>query len=100
MAKESAIKLDATTPQKINLIAGKSLVIESRRAVKRVSLAAPAFADAIVLTPSQVYLTGKAPGMTNLTLWEGEQSSLHTMLKSPDIVRLKERPMRYFLRRN
>ncbi len=91
-AKEAIIQLDATTPQKINLLAGKSLVIESRRTVNRVSLAAPAIADAIVLTPRQVYLTGKTPGMTNLTLWEGDQILAAFDLEvQPDIVRLKEK---------
>jgi len=39
-----------------------------------------------------VYLTGKAPGLTNLTLWEGD-SVLGTfdVEVSPDIVRLKEK---------
>ncbi len=92
VAKEPVIKLDTATPQKINLIVGKSVVIESPAAVKRVSLAAPAFADAMVLTPRQVYLTGKAPGMTNLTLWEGDNVlAAYDVEVSPDIVRLKEK---------
>lgn len=91
-AKESVVKLDTTTPQKLSLTVGKSLVIESPTAVKRVSLAAPAFADALVLTPRQVYLTGKAPGMTNLTLWEGDTVlATYDVEVSPDIVRLKEK---------
>jgi pilus assembly protein CpaC len=91
-AKESVIRLDIATPQKISIMSGKSIVIESPNAVKRVSLAAPAFADAIVLTPRQIYLTGKAPGLTNLILWDGD-----TVLAAfdievyPDIVRLKEK---------
>jgi hypothetical protein len=51
IAKESVIKLDVTAPQKISLSVGKALVIETPSAVKRVSLAATAFADAIVLSP-------------------------------------------------
>ncbi len=92
MAEESVVTIDATTPQKISLAVGKSMVIDSPRAVKRVSLAAPAFADAIVLSPRQVYLTGKAPGLTNLTLWEGDTvMAAFDVEVSPDIVRLKEK---------
>lgn len=92
MAKETAMKLDTATPQKISLMVGKSLVIESPRALKRVSLAAPAFADAIVLTPRQVNLTGKAPGLTNLILWEDDNNfSTFDLEVYPDIVRLKEK---------
>ncbi len=91
-AKESAIKLDTTTPQKISLMAGKSLVIESPMAVKRVSLAAPALADAIILSTRQIYLTGKAAGMTNLTLWENDDNFTTFDLEVyPDMVRLKEK---------
>jgi pilus assembly protein CpaC len=91
-ANESVIKLDIASPQKISLMTGKSVVIESPTAVKRVSLAAPAIADAIVLTPRQIYLTGKAPGLTNLILWEGDTVLATCDVEvSPDIVRLKEK---------
>ncbi len=91
-AKESVTKSTVPASQKIDLMVGKSMVLESSSAVKRVSLAAPGIADAIVLTPRQIYLIGKTPGLTNLTLWEGD-----TILASydlevyPDIVRLKEK---------
>ncbi len=92
VANEFVVTLDAAAPQKINLVVGKSIVIESPSAVKRVSLAAPAFADAIVLSPRQIYLTGKTPGLTNLTLWEGETVlAAFDVEVSPDIVRLKEK---------
>jgi pilus assembly protein CpaC len=92
MARDMAIRLDTSAPQKISLMVGKSLVIESPRALKRVSLAAPAFADAIVLTPRQVNITGKAPGLTNLILWEDENNfSTFDLEVYPDIVRLKEK---------
>ena len=91
-AKEFKITLGTSDPQKINLMVGRSLVIDSPIAVKRVSLAASAFADAIVLSPRQIYLTGKAPGMTNLTLWEGDTVLASFDVEvSPDIVRLKEK---------
>jgi pilus assembly protein CpaC len=92
VAKESVIKLDVASPQKISLMMGKSLVIESPSAVKRVSIAATAFADAIVLSPRQVYLTGKAPGLTNMILWEGDNILAAVDIEVyPDIVRLKEK---------
>src|SRR5512143_1494162 len=92
IAKESVIKLDVTAPQKISLMVGKSIVIETPSAVKRVSLAATAFADAIVLSPRQVYLTGKTPGLTNMILWEGDNILAAVDIEVyPDIVRLKEK---------
>jgi pilus assembly protein CpaC len=61
--------------------------------MKRVSLAAPEIADAVVLTPRQIYITGKAPGVTNLTLWGADNtvSGIIDLEVSPDISQLKER---------
>jgi pilus assembly protein CpaC len=92
IAKESVIKLDVTAPQKISLMVGKAVVIETPTAVKRVSLAATAFADAIVLSPRQVYLIGKTSGLTNMILWEGDNVLAVVDLEVyPDIIRLKEK---------
>ncbi len=92
IAKESVIKLDVAAPQKISLMVGKAVVIETPVAVKRVSLAATAFADAIVLSPRQVYVIGKTSGLTNMILWEGDSVLAAVDLEVyPDIVRLKEK---------
>ena len=86
------ISIKTTVPQKINLTAGKSIIIESPGRVKRVSLASPEIADAVVLTARQIYITGKAIGITNLTLWQdGEISAIFDIKVSPDISRLKEK---------
>ena len=46
----------------------------------------------MVITPRQVYLTGKAPGTTTLTLWESDDkvSAVVHLEVSPDISRFKE----------
>src|SRR6266511_2404497 len=79
------------TPQRISLVVGKSLVIDTPAAVKRVSLAAPDIADTVVVSPRQIYLTGKAVGTTNLTLWGGDDrvSAIFDVTVSPDISQLK-----------
>jgi pilus assembly protein CpaC len=86
------ITLETTTAQKLSLTVGKSIIIQSPEPVKRVSLVAPEIADAIVLTPYQIYLTGKAPGITNLSLWDIDNKvmAILDMEISPDISRLKE----------
>jgi pilus assembly protein CpaC len=55
--------------QALDLVLGKSTVVDVPVAIKRASLADPAIADAIVLSPKQIYVTGKGFGSTNLTLW-------------------------------
>lgn len=56
-------------PQQLSLVVGKSTVVDMPTAIKRASLADPQVADAIVLSPRQIYVTGKGHGTTNLTLW-------------------------------
>ncbi len=91
-ATESVINLNTTAPQKVSLMVGRSIVIESPSAITRVSIAAPAFADAIVLSTRQVYLVGKTPGLTNMTVWAGDKVlAMIDVEIYPDIVRLKEK---------
>lgn len=56
-------------PQQVSLVVGKSTVVDMPMSIKRASLADPQVADAIVLSPRQIYVTGKGYGSTNLTLW-------------------------------
>ena len=62
--------LQTKEPQRMALIVGKSVVLDSPVPIRRASLANPDVADAIVLSPRQLYLTGKSVGGTNLTLWQ------------------------------
>jgi pilus assembly protein CpaC len=82
----------ANEPQKLNLSVGKSLVLDLPVAVTRASLANPEIADALVLSPKQLYVTGKSAGVTNLTLWQDNQNifSIFDVEVAPDLTRLKE----------
>jgi pilus assembly protein CpaC len=89
-AADSA-KVDTTQAEKLTVTMGKSVVIDSGTPVRRVSLAAPDVADALVLSPRQVYITGKNPGVTTLTLWSEPDrvSRIFDVEVQPDIARLK-----------
>src|SRR5512145_1291272 len=78
--------------QKLELTIGKSKVLDLPVAIKRASLANPDVADTVVLSPTQIYLTGKAIGVTNLTLWNenGKVSGMYDVVVVPDLSRLKE----------
>jgi pilus assembly protein CpaC len=85
------ITIETTSPQRVSLTVGKSVIIQSPEPVKRVSLVSPEIADAMVLTPHQIYLIGKAPGITNLTLWvDNRVSAVLDLEVSADTSRLKE----------
>ncbi len=92
-AEDSPIVSIVTAPVKnLELIQRKSAIIETSVPVKRVSLADEEIADALVLTPQKIYLTGKAVGITRLTLWDGTDKviSFFDLEVSPEIIRLKE----------
>jgi pilus assembly protein CpaC len=78
--------------QKLELTSGKSRVLDLPVAIKRASLANPEVADTVVLSPTQIYLTGKATGVTNLTLWNegGKMMGMYDVVIAPDLSRLKE----------
>ena len=79
-------------PIKLSVAVGKSIIIRSPLPVKRISLAAPEIADFVLLSPSQIYVTGKAPGITNLILWENERiSAVYDLEVAPDVLRLREK---------
>lgn len=84
--------LQVSTPQVLRLTMGESKIIETPMAFKRASVANPEISELIVLSPKQIYLTGKAIGTTTLTLWgkSGHVENVFTVQVSPDIDRLKE----------
>ncbi len=54
----------------LTLTVGKSLLLDSPGNVQRVSLADPSLAEAVVASPRELILNGKAPGETSLILWQ------------------------------
>jgi len=49
---------------------GESRVYRLAGPVKRVAVGNPEVADYILINPSEIYLLGKKPGATNLTVWD------------------------------
>ncbi|MEN6465969.1 MAG: pilus assembly protein N-terminal domain-containing protein, partial [Syntrophaceae bacterium] len=59
---------------RITVDAGKSVIVKSSTPVTRVSISSDGVADYLLLSPNQIYVTGKKPGVANLTLWKGEDA--------------------------
>jgi pilus assembly protein CpaC len=78
--------------QQMSLVVGKSTVVDMPVAIKRASLADPQIADAIVLSPKQIYVTGKGYGSTNLTLWgkDDQVLAVFDLDVGVDLARLKQ----------
>ncbi len=79
-------------PQTLHLLVGRSLVITSPTKIKRVSLADPTIAEAIVVSPFQVLVNGKTPGGVSLLLWdEADQSQAFEVSVDIDILGLTQK---------
>lgn len=69
-AAPDAAAQEAEGPQTLHLLVGHSILITSPTRVKRVSIADPSIAEALVVTPYQVQINGKAPGGVSLIIWD------------------------------
>lgn len=77
---------------RLALTIGKSIILQSDTDIARVSVAQPEVADFVLLSPRQVYVTGRAPGLTNLTLWDKNEKvrTVYDLDVAPDVSRLKK----------
>ncbi|MDR3566497.1 MAG: type II and III secretion system protein family protein [Syntrophobacteraceae bacterium] len=84
---------------KIDLVAGKSVVIKSAVPIIRVSSANESVATVAAISPNQVYVTaGKTPGVTNITLWQAQDKivAIYNVEVSPDMSRVREKIRQVF----
>src|SRR3954464_5172157 len=59
----------------LRVMVGKSVLINTSERLKRVSVTDPSVADALVVTPTQVLVHGRAPGEVSLLLWDENERS-------------------------
>ncbi len=91
-ASEAVAPRAAEAPQYLHLLVGRSIVITSPIRIKRVSLADPTIAEAIVVSPYQIIVNGKAPGGVSLLLWdEADQSQAFEVSVDIDVLNLIEK---------
>jgi pilus assembly protein CpaC len=60
----------ADSPTDIDLLVGRSTIVNVGAAIARVSLTVPDIADAMVTAPSQLLIHGKQPGTISLFVWD------------------------------
>ena len=54
----------------LNVVVGKSVLVDSPAVIERVSVANGAVAEAVAITPHEVMVNGLAPGQTSLIVWQ------------------------------
>ena len=86
----SSMVQETIEPKKLNLVSGKSRILKRALPIKRVSIADPEIADFLLLSPKEIYLTGKTAGTTNLTLWlNNKVIEIYDLEVAYDLSRLK-----------
>lgn len=60
----------ATGTRDLVVTVGKSVLVDSPAVIERVSVANPNIAEAIVITPREVLVNGKAAGETSMIMWQ------------------------------
>ncbi len=94
MARAETLRLQAGAPSTaLSVPMNRAVVVQSDTVFSQVSIANPGIADISTLSDKSIYVLGKAPGRTTLTLL-GADGSLITNVEvqvTPDISELKER---------
>ena len=81
----------------LRVMVGKSLLINTTERLKRVSVTDPAVADALVVTPTQILVHGRAPGEVSLLIWdELERSRSFDLRVDVDVSATAEEERRVF----
>lgn len=74
-----------------NLKLGGAKLIKTTAPFKRITIANPAIADVVVLSPTEIYVYGKSLGFTSMMLWEaGQAKTVLDIAVSLDVTALKE----------
>ena len=81
----------------VQLLVGRSTVINHGRPITRVSVTTPDIADAMVTSAHQVLIHGKAPGTISLLVWQdtGEITNYDVVVRR-DLTSLEERMRQLF----
>jgi pilus assembly protein CpaC len=58
----------------LRIVVGKSVLVSTTGRLKRVSVADPNIADAVVVSPAQVLINGRSTGNTTLILWNEQEN--------------------------
>jgi pilus assembly protein CpaC len=81
----------------LRVMVGKSLLINTTERLKRVSVTDPGVADAIVITPTQILVHGRAAGEVSLLIWdELERSRSFDLRVDVDVSAASEEEKRIF----
>ncbi|OFV92255.1 MAG: hypothetical protein A3H28_17350 [Acidobacteria bacterium RIFCSPLOWO2_02_FULL_61_28] len=74
----------------ITLKVGRGELLQFTDTTSRVSVSEPTIADAVVVSPYEVVVNGKAPGNTTVMVWHGEGVSRYEITVEPDLSEVQK----------
>lgn len=81
----------AEATRTITIAMGRGVLVDATENLKRASVANPEVADVAIMSPKQVMVTGKSPGVTELMLWDAdERQAAFTVLVEMDVTEIRE----------
>ena len=90
-----------STEVPLRVMVGKSVLINTSDRLRRVSVTDPAVADALVVTPTQILVHGRAPGEVSLIIWdEMEHSRSFDLRVDVDVTAAAEEIKQLFPKEN
>jgi pilus assembly protein CpaC len=90
-AQEPATRPATPLPARpMTLTVGRGELLQFPDEATRVSVSDPTIADAVVVSPNDVVLNGKAPGNTTIMIWHGNNVSPYTITVEPDLSEVQK----------
>jgi pilus assembly protein CpaC len=74
----------------LTLTVGRGQLLQFPDEASRVSVSDPLIADAVVVSPHDVVLNGKAPGNTTIMIWHGDRVSPYDVAVEPDLSEIQK----------
>ena len=83
---------ERAAPAQISITFGKSKVLDSTETIQRVSVTDTKVADVVIISPHQVLINGKRPGMTSLIIWKEDGThNVFDLWITPNVELVRER---------
>jgi len=84
-------------PERLDMLVGRSTVIRMDKPITRVSLSTPEIADAMVTSPYELLIHGKAPGTISMFVWsDGGRIKTYDVAVKRDLSSLEEQVHKLF----
>src|SRR5438105_5698260 len=88
-AQEPARLATPLPPRPLTLTVGRGELLQFTDETSRVSVSDPTIAEAVLVSPHDVVLNGKAPGNTTIMIWHGDNVSPYNISVEPDLSEIQ-----------